>query len=93
MPKTHCVSCLHLKLLSCRLRKQPTEEEVVQRGMDCILLLMSMYAAAWNNQGADGALLYGTLDGIKRKRDDQGNAEYLKVFSPNDHIAILLPPY
>lgn len=57
-----------------RLRKQPTEAQVILRGMDCILLLLSMWVAAWNNTAADSSVLYHTTAGVKRKKDAKGSA-------------------
>ena len=80
------------KLLSFRLRQQATQEEVMQRGTECILLLISMYAAAWNHKSVDNPFLYGTRDGIKRKRDAQFVAQRQKVTSSDNHIAFQMSP-
>lgn len=84
---TQCDPCSQLKLLSCRLRQQATKEGVIQRGLECILLLISMYAAAWNHNSVDRPFLYGSRDGIKRKRDAQYVTQLRKVTSPDNHLA------
>ena len=39
------------------MRAQPVMEQVVQQGKDCILLLLAMFVAAWNNPAVDSVLL------------------------------------
>ena len=63
---------------SSRSAKQPTQEEVVTRGMDCILLLLALHVAAWNSTGADTVVLHHGSTG-KRKKDAKGVAAYQKV--------------
>ncbi|KAL3160560.1 hypothetical protein ABBQ32_010857 [Trebouxia sp. C0010 RCD-2024] len=58
--------------------KQPTLEEVVQRGMDCILLLLALHVAAWNSIGADRVVMYNASTG-RTKKDPKGVAAYKKA--------------
>ncbi|KAL3151403.1 hypothetical protein ABBQ38_013231 [Trebouxia sp. C0009 RCD-2024] len=73
-----CMPELRPNRFSIESAKQPTLEEVVQRGMDCILLLLALHVAAWNSIGADRVVMYHASTG-RTKKDPKGAAAYKKV--------------
>lgn len=59
--------------------KQPTLEEVIQRGTECILLLLAVHVAAYNSKVSDEAIIYIATYGVGGKMDLEGVTAYMQV--------------